>query len=100
MFDMLVLAYRLDPRVLGLLRAHRSFQETLSEVLTRASDRSLAREVGLPLLPARREPAFAEALTVREQDVYELVREGRSNSNGAGAGLERGNGESPRSQHS
>ena len=79
MFDMFVLAYRLDPRVLTFLEGQRSFQETLSEILTRASDRSLARQAGLSLLPVQRESAFAAALTVREQDVYELLREGRSN---------------------
>jgi ATP/maltotriose-dependent transcriptional regulator MalT len=79
MHDMFVFAYRLDTRVLSLLAARPTLQEILSEVLTRALDRSLARETGFSLLPVQRDSAFLEALTVREQDVYELLREGRSN---------------------
>jgi LuxR family maltose regulon positive regulatory protein len=78
-FDPFVFAYRLEPRVLSLVAARSSSQEILSELLTRANDRSLAREAGLSLLPVRHETTPAETLTVREQDVYELIRDGRSN---------------------
>jgi Response regulator containing a CheY-like receiver domain and an HTH DNA-binding domain len=78
-FDPFVFAYRLEPRVLSLVAARSSSQEILSEVLTRANDRSLAREAGLSLLPVQHETTRAETLTVREQDVYELIRDGRSN---------------------
>jgi LuxR family maltose regulon positive regulatory protein len=78
-FDLFVFAYRLDPRVLSLVAARSSFQEILSELLTRANDRSLAREAGLSLLPVQHEATRAETLTVREQDVYELLQDGRSN---------------------
>jgi len=78
-FDLFVFAYRLDPRVLSIVAARSSSQEILSELLTRAHDRSLARQAGLSLLPAQPEATCAETLTVREQDVYELLREGRSN---------------------
>lgn len=79
MLDMFVFAYRLDPRVLALVAARSSFQEILSELLTRAHDRSLARGAGLSLLPVRRDATRAPTLTVREQDVYELLQDGRSN---------------------
>lgn len=78
-FDLFVFAYRLDPRVLSMVAACPSSRETLSELLTRANDRSLAREAGLRLLPVKREATGTETLTVREQDVYELLRDGRSN---------------------
>jgi ATP/maltotriose-dependent transcriptional regulator MalT len=77
--DLFVFAYRLDPRVLSMLAARPSSQEILSDLLTRANDRSLAREAGLTLLPVQHEATRAETLTVREQDVYELLRDGRSN---------------------
>ena len=79
MLDMFVFAYRLDTRVLSVLAARPSLQEILSEVLTRALDRSIAREAGFSLLPVQRDSTLREALTVREQDVYELLREGRTN---------------------
>jgi DNA-binding NarL/FixJ family response regulator len=65
--------------VLSVLAARPSLQEILSEVLTRALDRSIAREAGFSLLPVQRDSTLREALTVREQDVYELLREGRTN---------------------
>jgi LuxR family maltose regulon positive regulatory protein len=79
MLDMFIFAYRLDRRLLALVAAHSSYQEILSELMTRARDRSLAREAGLELLPVRREATRMPALTIREQDVYELLQDGRSN---------------------
>jgi LuxR family transcriptional regulator, maltose regulon positive regulatory protein len=79
MLDMFVFAYRLDPRVLEFVAGSPSYQEILSELLTRASDRSLAREAGFSLLPIRPVSTRARTLTTREEDVYELLLEGRSN---------------------
>jgi ATP/maltotriose-dependent transcriptional regulator MalT len=78
MLDMFVFAYRLDPRVLKFVAGSPSYQEILSELLTRASDRSLARQAGFSLLPIQ-PVARAQTLTTREEDVYELLLEGRSN---------------------
>ena len=68
MLDMFVFAYRLDTRVLSVLAARPSLQEILSEVLTRALDRSIARKQGFHSLPVQRDSTLLEALTVREQD--------------------------------
>jgi LuxR family maltose regulon positive regulatory protein len=75
--DTLVFAYRLHPAILSTLGQNSAHNEHLSQLLFEANDQTLARRNGLVRLAV---PQKRQVLTPREAQVYELLGEGRSNS--------------------
>jgi NarL family two-component system response regulator LiaR len=74
--DTIVLAYRVDPRVLEELARDESNRGVLAAMLEGARDHSRAAALGIRLgCP----PSRDTELTNREQEVFRLICEGRSN---------------------
>jgi DNA-binding CsgD family transcriptional regulator len=73
--DPLVWAYRACPAILGLLMSNDANESRLSEVLTCAEDRTLAKQwsINLP------DQIDAGILSRREREVYDLMAQGLSN---------------------
>jgi DNA-binding CsgD family transcriptional regulator len=76
--DSFVFAYRLNPKTLRILARDPAHHRQLHAVLDKAEDAGLAVEFGLADLTTMDEPEPGQ-LTRREQDVYALVAEGRTN---------------------
>jgi LuxR family transcriptional regulator, maltose regulon positive regulatory protein len=74
--DTIVLAYRVDPRVLEALAQQESYRGELAAILEASCDYSRAAAVGIRLI---RPPSHEAELTNREQEVFRLVCEGRTN---------------------
>jgi DNA-binding CsgD family transcriptional regulator len=74
--DTLVLAYRSEPSLLPVLSAIPEFRTSLEGLLEAARDHALARRVRIPLAPATNR----SALTARESEVLDLVRQGLTNA--------------------
>jgi DNA-binding NarL/FixJ family response regulator len=80
--DTIVLAYRVDPRILEELARHETYRGELASILEAARDYSRATANGIRL---SRRPSNETELTNREQQVFGLVCEGRSNKEIASA---------------
>jgi DNA-binding NarL/FixJ family response regulator len=80
---MFVFAYRADPRILAAVASGSRTDLDLMPILLRANDRSRARAAGLHLPSVTRSPRGG--LTPRERDVFELLCDGRTNREIAGA---------------
>ncbi len=76
--DAFVFAYRLDERILAFLSTDADSHELLHDVLVRANDPVLAARLGLAHL-VNGEGRAPNQLTPREQEVYALIAEGRTN---------------------
>jgi ATP/maltotriose-dependent transcriptional regulator MalT len=77
-FNALVAAYRGYPQLLGSLWSVETYRTELSDLLARARDEKLARNLGL----SPREPDSLSAtslLTARESEVHELLAQGLTN---------------------
>jgi DNA-binding NarL/FixJ family response regulator len=79
-WDALVSAVRAWPPLLTALSGMRARQPSLVSVLRRSSDYDLAREVGIDLGRRPRHPEVLTALSPREREVLELVRQGFTNA--------------------
>jgi ATP/maltotriose-dependent transcriptional regulator MalT len=75
--DTFVFTYRLHPAILSTLGQNPAHREHLSQLLVDTNDQTLARRHGLL---RRGVPRERKMLTPRETQVYELLGEGRSNS--------------------
>jgi ATP/maltotriose-dependent transcriptional regulator MalT len=80
-YDPFVLAYRVEPLILETIAAEDTNRARLGEVLGRAGDAHLAR--GLGVIDSLRRDSVAsgeyETLSPREQDVFALLANARSN---------------------
>jgi ATP/maltotriose-dependent transcriptional regulator MalT len=74
--DAVVLAYRADPQLLSTLAALATFHVDLKRILEGAHDHALARRIGVVVSPA----TSRRALTPRESEVLDLVRQGLTNA--------------------
>jgi DNA-binding NarL/FixJ family response regulator len=74
--DAVVLAYRADPQLLSTLAAVATFHLDLKRILEAAHDHALARRIGVVVSPA----TSRRALTPRESEVLDLVRQGLTNA--------------------
>jgi len=75
--DTLVFAYRLHPAILSTLGQSSAHSQHLSQLLLEANDQTLAHRNGLVSSAVSQK---RQLLTPRETEVYELLGEGRSNS--------------------
>jgi DNA-binding CsgD family transcriptional regulator len=75
-FDPFVVAYRAYPPLLSAVAREESRRGALFGVVRRANDQAIAGKIGLV---ARDRSAAGGPLTRREQQVYELLREGMTN---------------------
>jgi LuxR family maltose regulon positive regulatory protein len=75
--DTFVFAYRTDPRILRAIVVSGNALEEVAPILMRANDGSRARAAGLHL--PRAPLSTPGGLTPREQDVFELICDGRTN---------------------
>jgi ATP/maltotriose-dependent transcriptional regulator MalT len=74
--DAVVLAYRAEPRLLATLAAVPKFHVDLKGILQAAYDHALARRIGVAVAPA----TSRRALTQREREVLDLLRQGLTNA--------------------
>jgi ATP/maltotriose-dependent transcriptional regulator MalT len=75
-FDSVVCGYRAYPELLSRLAQVPEFRSTLTDLLARANDRTLAARAGLAHDEPRLEP---DLLSPRERDVFRLLCEGLAN---------------------
>ena len=80
--DTVILAYRVDPRILDELARHKALRGDLVIILEAAHDYSRASCVGIRL---KRPAAGPDTLTRREQEVFGLICQGRNNKEIASA---------------
>lgn len=74
--DAAVLAYRAEPQLLSALATVPGFHVDLKRVLEAANDHALARRIGVTVAPA----TSRRALTQRESEVLDLLRQGLTNA--------------------
>ena len=75
--DLLVMAYRACPELLSMLLRESRDPDRLHALIARVGDLDLARAVGHPVILS--DADLRARLTRRENEVYELLREGLSN---------------------
>ena len=80
--DTVILPYRVDPRILEELVRHEALRDELAMILEAAHDHTRASAFGIRL---KRPVAGPDALTRREQEVFDLICEGRNNKEIASA---------------
>ena len=74
--DSVVLAYRTDPELLRVLAGVPKLHPELRQILEGAHDHALARRIGVVIAPA----TSRRALTQRESEVLDLLRQGLTNA--------------------
>jgi DNA-binding NarL/FixJ family response regulator len=79
-YDALVSSLRAWPPLLNALSQVRSRQPSLAAALRRSYDYDLARKAGIDLGRRPRHPGVIDALSPREGEILELVRQGFTNA--------------------
>jgi DNA-binding CsgD family transcriptional regulator len=74
--DSVVLAYRMEPELLPALAGVPKLHLELRQILEGANDHALARRIGVAIAPA----TSRRALTQRESEVLDLLRQGLTNA--------------------